>query len=82
MRNRWRHIPPRLPDWYRRHVDSMIQEAKAKRESNDFVADRQENVDLPGNDDDNRPTWRPYTDYLLRLADERDKQRLPRERAA
>jgi hypothetical protein len=78
--NRWRHIPPRLPSWYREYLETMIQEAKAKRESNDFVADRQANVDQPERDDN--PLLKPYTSYLLRLADERDKQRLPRERVA
>jgi hypothetical protein len=55
--NRWRHIPPRLPFWYRRHLESVIQDAKAKREANHFVADRQENVDQPERDDKPR---RPY----------------------
>ena len=38
------------------------------------------NVDEPERDD--KPLLKPYTLYLLRLADESDKQRLPRERAA
>jgi hypothetical protein len=84
--SRWRHIPKRLPSSYRQYLESVIRDAKAKRENNDFVADRlfeaepdiHERLDKSNTasrdvSDDNRPTWKPYTDYLLRLAEKQAK---------